>query len=175
MAGGGSACYQRDWPVNNVRGSPTSVSPKDGSVQVLFLSLLLAAEEPRVRPDTYTVNPRYSTGPIENFRDVYVDPAQAPAQLKPSEAQGGTSDLSIRNEMMGWTEVTVGGTKIGTIDSLTTGVVRGVPAGTYEVVLRYSNGFEKKLRVSTMTAPAATTTAATTAPPPPAGDEQKTQ
>jgi hypothetical protein len=153
-------------------------------VQALFLSLFLAAEEPRVRPDTYTVNPRYSTGPIENFRDVYVDPAQAPAQLKPAEAQSGTSDLSIRNDMMGWSEVTVGGTKIGTIDSLTTGVIRGVPAGTYEVTLRYSNGFEKKLRVGTMATVAASTTATTTtttttatmSPPPPAptGDGQKT-
>ena len=155
----------------------------DGPVQALFLSLLLAAEEPRVRPDTYTVNPRYSTGPIENFREVYVDPGQTPAQLKPSEAQSGTSDLAIRNELMGWTEVTVGGTKIGTIDSLTTGVIHGVPAGTYDVVLRYSNGFEKKLRVGTMTTVAAattttttTTTITTTAPPPPApaGDGQST-
>ena len=51
-------------------------------MQALFLSLLLAAEEPLRRPDTYTgVNPRLSTGPIENFREIYVDPAQAPAQL----------------------------------------------------------------------------------------------
>ena len=154
----------------------------DGPVQALFLSLLLAAEEPRVRPDTYTVNPRLSTGPIENFREIYVDPAQAPAQLKPSEAQSGSSDLSIRNDTMGWSEVTVGGTKIGTIDSLTTGVIHGVPAGTYDVVLRYSNGFEKKLRVGTMNTVAASTTTTTTtttttmAPPPPAptGDGQKT-
>jgi hypothetical protein len=159
-------------------------------VQALFLSFFLAAEEPVLRPDTYTVNPRFSTGPIENFRDIYVDPAQTPAQLKPVEAQTGTSDLSILNDFMGWGEVTVGGTKIGTIDSLTTGVIHGVPAGTYEVVLRYSNGFEKKLRVSTMSTVAAsttmtttTTTTTTTAPPTttmappapvPAGDGQKT-
>ena len=185
MARGGSACYQRDWPVNNVRGSTTSESSKDEPVQALFLSLLLAAEEPLRRPDTYTVNPRLSTGPIENFREIYVDPAQAPAQLKPAEAEGsGTSDLTIYNDMLGWGDVTVSGTKIGLLDSLTNGVIHGVPAGTYEVTLTYSNGFEKKLRISTMATVAASTTTTTTtttatttmAPPPPAptGDGQKT-
>jgi len=153
-------------------------------VQALFLSLLLAAEEPLRRPDTYVgANPRYSTGPIENFRQVYVDPAQAPAQLKPAEPQGsGMSDLSIYNDRQGWGDVTVSGTKIGLLDSLTNGVIHGVAAGTYEVTLHYSNGFEKKLRISTMNTVAASTTTTTTtttttmAPPPPApaGDGQKT-
>ena len=153
-------------------------------MQALFLSLLLAAEEPLRRPDTYTgVNPRLSTGPIENFREIYVDPAQAPAQLKPVEAQGaGMSDLSIYNDRQGWGDVTVSGTKIGLLDSLTNGVIHGVPAGTYEVTLTYSNGYEKKLRVSTMATVAASTTTTTTTttttmtPPPPApsGDGQKT-
>jgi hypothetical protein len=150
-------------------------------VQALFLSLLLTAEEPLRRPDTYTgVNPRYSTGPIENFRQVYVDPAQAPAQLKPAEPKGGTSDLTIYNDRQGWGDVTISGTKIGLLDSLTNGVIHGVAAGTYDVTLTYSNGFVKNLRVSTKDTVAAgpNTTAATTtvAPPPPvpSGDGQKT-
>ena len=148
----------------------------------LFLSLLLAAEAPLRRPDTYAgANPRYSTGPIENFRQVYVDPAQAPAQLTPVESQGsGTSDLTIYNDRQGWGDVSVSGTKIGLLDSLTNGVIHGVAAGTYEVTLHYSNGFEKKLRISTMDTVAAsttttTTTTTTTAQPPPAptGDGQQ--
>src|SRR5262245_25022871 len=100
MAGPGSACYQRAWTREQVGGFPHSpASSKDGSVTALLLSLLLAAEEPLWRPDTYTVNPKLSTGPIENFREIFVDPAQAPGQLKPAEAQSGTSDLSIRNDL----------------------------------------------------------------------------
>ena len=153
----------------------------------LFLSLLLAAEEPLRRPDTYAgANPRYSTGPIENFRQVYVDPALAPAQLKPAEPKGGMSDLTIYNDRQGWGDVTVSGTKIGLLDSLTNGVIHGVPAGAYDVTLHYSNGFEKKLRVSTVDTVASgphtttvgtpTTTTTTMAPPPaaPTGDVQKT-
>jgi hypothetical protein len=157
-------------------------------VQALFLSILLAGEEPLRRPDTYVgANPRYSTGPIENFRQVYVDPAQAPAQLKPTQPQGsGMSDLTIYNDRQGWGDVTVSGMKIGLLDSLTKGVIHGVPSGTYDVMLQYSNGFQKTLHVSTMDtvasgphpttagAPAPAPTA-TTAPPPPAstGDGQQ--
>ena len=154
-------------------------------MQALFLALLLSAEEPLRRPDTYAgVNPRYSTGPIENFRQIYVDPAQAPAQLKPLEQGGsGMSDLAIYNDRQGWGDVTVSGTKIGLLESLTKGVIHGVPAGTYEVTLQYSNGFQQKLRIRTMDTVAASTTATTTttttttmtAPPPPAptGDGQQ--
>jgi hypothetical protein len=149
-------------------------------VIAFVLSLLFAGTEPVVRPDTYTVNPRLTTGPIENFRELYVDPAAVPAQLKPAEAQSGTAtDLSVRNDLTSWTEVTIAGTKIGVLDALTNGVIHGVAAGTYDVVMHYPNGFEKKLRVNTMsTQSAATTTTTTTtvapAATPPASDGQKT-
>jgi hypothetical protein len=174
MAAAGSACYQRRQGTREQLDgfSHSPASSKDGSVPALFLSLLLAAEEPIWRPDTYpTVNPGLSTGTIENFREVFVDPAQAPGQLKPAEAHSGTSDLSIRNDLTAWTEVTIAGTKIGVLDALQSGVIRGVTAGVYEVALHYPNGFEKKLKVTTMSAaPSATAPVAA----PPAGDAQPT-
>jgi hypothetical protein len=122
----------------------------------LLLQVQAASDsQPLRRPDTYVGNPKFSTGPIENFRDVYVDPAVTPAQLKPSTAGTGTSDLTVRNDLTGWAEVTISGQKIGVITALTAGVIHGVPSGTYDVLMHYSNGFDKRMQLTTASAVAA--------------------
>jgi hypothetical protein len=120
------------------------------TVLVLVLSALLAADAAK-RPDTYTLDPRLTAGPIENFRELFVDPTTVIPQLAPvADAEpGAVGDLAVKNDFTAMTEVSISGTKIGVLGALTDGVIRGVPKGTYDVVMRYANGFEHREQVST--------------------------
>jgi hypothetical protein len=104
-----------------------------------------------MRPLTYPANPDLTEGKIENFFTLYIDPDAAAATLKPKTPTGGTSTetLPIVNIAMCWQEVTVDGTKIGTIGPLTTGAIHGVRAGEYVVKLTSSTGFTATNRVTT--------------------------
>lgn len=101
----------------------------------------------------YGVNPDLTTGEMEFFREVYVDPATFPGQLTPKvpapEGAPERADLSVRNGASAWVDLTINGTKVGKIGPLTTVVIHGVKSGTYEVSMTAPNGFTLKQKVAT--------------------------
>ena len=104
-----------------------------------------------MRPLTYPANPDLTAGKIENFFSLYIDPDAAAATLKPKTPtrNNTTESLPIVNIAMAWQEVTIDGTKIGTIGPLTTGAIHGVSAGEYVVKMTSSTGYTSTARVQT--------------------------
>lgn len=103
-----------------------------------------------MRPLTYPANPDLTEGKIENFFTLYIDPDAAAATLKPKTPRGNaTETLPVVNITMAWLEVTIDGTKIGTIGPLTTGAIHGVRSGEYVVKMTSSTGYTSSSRVST--------------------------
>lgn len=113
----------------------------------------VSAEGRAMRPTTYPANPDLTSGTIDNFFKVYVNPNAMASTLKPKQEarDATTASLPIVNETTGWQEVTVDGTKIGVIGPLTVGAIHGVTAGEYVVKMTNSTGFTATTRVSTTT------------------------
>ncbi|MCB9746553.1 MAG: hypothetical protein H6740_28520 [Alphaproteobacteria bacterium] len=101
----------------------------------------------------YEVNPDLTTGRMEFFREVYVDPATISESIKPKKAlpAGGpkTGDLRIRNGANGWQEVRINDVRVGQVGPLTTAIIHDMPSGLYEVTLTMPNGFAYTSTVST--------------------------
>jgi outer membrane protein OmpA-like peptidoglycan-associated protein len=99
---------------------------------------------------TYPINPGLSTGPVERFYQVFVDPNEVAAVLKPvkpldtcpcGEASSAGWNLVVVNDRTGVAKVTVNKVVIGTLEPLETGVIHKVQPGYYEVALEYDNTF----------------------------------
>lgn len=106
-----------------------------------------------MRPDTYVVDTRLSTGSLENLTKVYVDadafirglmPKAPPLTPKPPEGSLSTAPsfpptghLVLNNERMDASVVAVNGTEIGEVHALTEAVLHGVKSGCYEVAWSY--------------------------------------
>jgi hypothetical protein len=129
----------------------------------LFLTLafagsLLAAPAIASNTKTFPNNPYYSTGVMENFRELYVDPDKFVEGLEPvapleGEAQP-KSELHLMNDTIGFIKVSINGVEVGVITPLVEGVVHGLPAGQYEVVYEMPNGFRTTYKLATTSAPA---------------------
>jgi len=111
---------------------------------------LQAHPELPLRTTTYVIDPRQSTGELENFREVWVNPSGAGAALRPLPGGGATgTDLPLRNTSASYADVTVAGVALGRVNPLTSAVVRGVSPGVYEVTWKLQNGFVETQRVAT--------------------------
>lgn len=108
------------------------------------------------RPTTYVVDDRITNGPIENFRELYVDPIGLAKKLSPKsmpkvppvEGAPGvgpsmkpTGSLPVINLSSSYAEVEVNGTKVGVIGPLTNGAIHGVKSGEYSVKFTLQNGY----------------------------------
>jgi hypothetical protein len=83
-----------------------------------------------------------TTGRMEGFRRVTVDPAAWPDSAKPaSNATGAKADLWIENPTSASVETHVNGELIGIIPPHVDAVVKGVAGGTYKVDLKAPNGY----------------------------------
>lgn len=123
---------------------------------VALLGALLAAPAAATNTTTFPDEPYYSKGVFENFRELYVEPAEFVKSLKPvAPATSGpaTGDLVVRNDTIGFIYLQVNGTEVGVLTPMMTGILHDLPAGQYDVALRMANGFVETRRVST-TAPA---------------------
>ncbi len=90
----------------------------------------------------WQVDPTYTTGNLEFFLEIYVDPEAFPGQVKPTEADGsGMGELRIQNTSTTFEYISVNGVKIGRLGPLTTARVKGLAAGTYDVTIQYPHGF----------------------------------
>ncbi len=137
-----------------------------------LLSVLLAVAALAAPPalasnvSTFPNEPYDTAGPIQDFRDLFVDPATfpqtlmpvAPLPVPPSGTPAGphvgpTADLRIPNETLGWVTVTVNGVQVGMLKPMMTGVISGVKPGQYDVTLTMANRFEETRRLTTVATP----------------------
>ncbi len=119
---------------------------------------LLAAPAYASNTKTFPANPYYSTGSMENFRELYVDPDKFVAGLEPLPAAEGEAavgtQLRIMNDTIGTLEVTVNGVEVGRLTPMIEGVLNNVKPGHYEVTIQMPNGMRTTYRLSTTAAPA---------------------
>ncbi len=118
---------------------------------------LLAAPAYATNTKTFPVNPYYSTGKMENFRELYVDPDKFVDGLEPvAPLEGeaaGPHVLRIMNDTIGFLIVTVNGVEVGVLTPMIEGVLHGVPAGQYEVTIEMPNKLRTTYKLSTTPAP----------------------
>lgn len=132
----------------------------------LALTLSASPADVQLRPSTYPVNTKYSTGDVENFRELLVDGGALKGRLKPSavpqlpraegEAAGPppsfppTGRLIVPNQTLSKVEVTIDDLHIGTLPALTDGVFHGLKTGTYHVTLEWPNGLKRTVDIATV-------------------------
>jgi hypothetical protein len=123
-----------------------------------FACTLLAAPAIASNTKTFPANPYYSTGTMENFRELYVDPDKFVAGLEPAAPLEGAdaqaaSQLRIHNDTIGFVVVTVNGVEVGVLTPHIEGVLNGVKPGQYEVTIEMANKLRTTYRLSTSAAP----------------------
>lgn len=127
-------------------------------LSLVLAGTLLAAPAYATNTHTFPVNPYYSTGTMQNFRELYVDPDKFVQGLEPvaplegPEAQAN-AQLRILNDSIGFIKVTVNGTEVGVLTPMVEGVLNNVKPGQYEVVFEMPNGLRTTYRLSTSAAP----------------------
>lgn len=124
--------------------------------------LKMVMADPRLpnKPTTHILDDRVSTGLVENFRELYVNPAQVGKSLEPVgklgpvgrmlSPAGKRASIPIVNETSSYAEVSVNGVKIGVIDALQNGAIHDVPHGLYEVTFGLQNGYTETRTVHTL-------------------------
>jgi outer membrane protein OmpA-like peptidoglycan-associated protein len=136
------------------------LSALDASAAKPELKMVLADPRLPSKPTTHILDDRISTGRIENFRELYVNPAQIGESLMPTRSlgpvarmnnpRGKSASIPILNETSSYAEVSVNGVKIGVIDALQNGAIHDVPAGLYEITFGLQNGYEETRTVATL-------------------------
>lgn len=124
--------------------------------------LKMVMADPRLpnKPTTHILDDRVSTGLVENFRELYVNPAQVGKSLEPVGKLGPVgrmlspadkrASIPIVNETSSYAEVSVNGVKIGVIDALQNGAIHDVPHGLYEITFGLQNGYTETRTVHTL-------------------------
>ncbi len=132
----------------------------DASAAAPELKMVMA--DPRLpnKPTTHILDDRVSTGIVENFRELYVNPAQVGKSLQPVGKLGPVgrmlspsserASIPIVNETSSYAEVSVNGVRIGVIDALQNGAIHDVPHGLYEVTFGLQNGYTETRTVHTL-------------------------
>lgn len=124
--------------------------------------LKMVMADPRLpnKPTTHILDDRVSTGRIENFRELYVNPAQIGESLKPVGKLGPVgqmlspsdkrASIPVVNETSSYAEISINGIKIGVIDALQNGAIHDVPHGMYEITFGLQNGYEETRTIHTL-------------------------
>jgi outer membrane protein OmpA-like peptidoglycan-associated protein len=132
----------------------------DASAASPELKMVMA--DPRLpnKPTTHILDDRVSTGIVENFRELYVNPAQVGKSLQPVGKLGPVgrmlspaakrASIPIVNETSSYAEVSINGVRIGVIDALQNGAIHDVPHGLYEVTFGLQNGYTETRTVHTL-------------------------
>ena len=111
-----------------------------------------AADGPPLRPRTFAVDARRSTGRIENLQALYVQPEAFAAWLSARHPGATLGSLPLCNAYRAVAELSVEGVAIGTIAPLTLGALHGVPTGTYAVRWLLPNGYAETRTVQAVAA-----------------------
>jgi hypothetical protein len=93
--------------------------------------------------DPYKHDTLLTTGRMEGFRRLFVDPATWPDTINPTTAaEGAKADLPIHNEANSYVHVSVGGTRIGQIRPFDTAVIHDVKPGAYTIEFVLPHGYK---------------------------------
>lgn len=118
-----------------------------------------------LRPDTYVVDSRFSSGRIDNLTRLYVEPDGFVASLQPvapapadggARALSGTGHLHLVNERLDEALLSINGAKVGHAHALTEVAVHQVAAGCYDITWDYrddSQVVERACTVASLRAP----------------------
>ena len=105
---------------------------------------------------TFVTDPEYTKAPFAGLERLYVDPATTTAQLKPQAEKPraesvvdtpGAGSLEFTNPMAQWGELSVNGTKVGTIGPFATAHLAGFAAGWYAVDVNVPTGYARHFAV----------------------------
>lgn len=105
---------------------------------------------------TFVTDPAYTKAPFAGLERLYVDPATTVAQVKPLTAKPsaervpdapGTHTVVFTNPMSAFGEVTVNGTKVGTVGPFATVHLEGFAAGWYQLDVTMTSGFARHFAV----------------------------
>lgn len=122
----------------------------------MLLALLLSFAAADTHIPVYVKDPQYTKAPFEGLERLYVDPAATAAQVKPQASRPsgervadapGTGTIVFTNPLSQWAELTVNGTKIGTIGPYATCHLEGFGAGWYQVDAWVSTGLTRHFAV----------------------------
>lgn len=101
--------------------------------------------------DPYEQDAALTTGRMEGFRRLFVDPNTYPDSITPTQGGEGTkADLPIHNGTSAYVHVSIGGTKIGQIRPFDTAILHDVKPGTYTIQYTLPHGYEWTESVSTV-------------------------
>ncbi len=123
---------------------------------LLLVSLFLGPASAESHVPTFVTNPAYSKAPFAGLERVYVDPVTTAAQVRPkAERPAGEAvkDAAVAgavrftNPLMQWGELSVNGTKIGTIGPFATCTLEGFAAGWYAVDVGVTTGLVRHFAV----------------------------
>ncbi|MCK6507976.1 OmpA family protein [Myxococcota bacterium] len=118
-----------------------------------------------VRPDTFVVDTRLSTGPVENLTKLYVDAASFVQGLMPkaplpspvpagttatAPSFPGTGHLLLLNEHLDEAVLSVNGTKVGEVHALTHAIIHDVKSGCYEIGWALNDDYEYTTQACTV-------------------------
>jgi hypothetical protein len=122
----------------------------------MLLSLFLSFAAADSHVPTFVRDPAVTPAPFAGMERLYVDPATAAGQAKPvGERPGGESatdppaagSLVFTNPMNQWAELSVNGTKVGTLGAFATCHLDGFAAGWYAVDVGVSTGLTRHFAV----------------------------
>ena len=99
--------------------------------------------------DPYHHDTQLTTGRMEGFRHLYVDPATWPDAITPTSPASGKATLVIDNPTSAWALLTVGGTQIGQVRPFDAVTIHDVAAGSYDVRFELPNRYAWTESVST--------------------------
>jgi hypothetical protein len=93
--------------------------------------------------DPYKHDTQLTTGRMEGFRRLFVDPNTFPDTIVPATegAEGAKGDLPIHNDTSTWVHVAIGDTRIGQVRPYDTAVIHDVKPGTYTIQFTMPHGY----------------------------------
>lgn len=122
----------------------------------MLLPLLIGLASADLHVPTFVNDPSYTPAPFAGMERLYVDPATTASQLAPKAERpagqmvkdpAGVRTIVITNPLMQWAEMSVNGTKVGTMGPFATAKLEGFAPGWYSVDLWVTTGLTRKFAV----------------------------
>lgn len=125
----------------------------------MLFALLLSAAQAAPHVPTFAADPAYTKAPFAGLERLYVDPAITVGQVKPLAAKPAAEavmdapaarSLVFTNPLNQWGELTVNGTKVGTIGPFATCHLEGFGGGWYQVDVEVTTGLARHFSVQVL-------------------------
>lgn len=122
----------------------------------MLLTLLVGLATADSHVPTYVTDPSYTAAPFAGLERLFVDPATTAAQVAPKASRppgesvkdpAGTGAVVFTNPLNQWGELSLNGTKVGTIGPFATCKLQGFATGWYAVDVAVSTGLTRHFAV----------------------------